>query len=588
MEDTHLNKMKKYYTDEKPTQVVLTVLKAHGIRKVVASPGATNVTLVGSMQNDPFFEMYSSVDERSAAYIACGLAAESGEPVVISCTGATASRNYFPGLTEAYYRKLPVLAITSTQPVARVGHLVAQVIDRSSRPHDTALLSVNLPLVKDDEDLWDCENKVNQAVLELTRRGGGPAHINLPTRYSTKFEVQELPPYRIVRRVEHGQEFPALPKGRIAVVIGSHAPWSTAETTAMERFCAVHNAVVVCDHTSGYKGKFRVLYALAGGQMLAEHGVVAPDLMIHFGEVSGDYYGVKIGGSQVWRVSKDGELRDRFKRLQYIFEMSEQAFLEHYASKTGLNSTEYFDQCCSRLARIREKIPELPFSNVWLAARMAHRIPAGSTIHFGILNSLRSWNFFELPETVSSASNVGGFGIDGGISSLVGASLANRGKLYFGVIGDLAFFYDMNVLGNRHVGRNLRILLVNNGKGTEFRQYGHHASHFGEEADQFIAAAGHFGRKSAVLVKHYAEDLGFEYMAAASKEEFEGAFERFLVPGVTERPMLFEVFTDSVEESRALEIMLNLETGVKDKAKQLAKDFIGEKGIKLIRGIVGR
>lgn len=99
---------KRYYTNERNVQVVIALLKAYGIRKVIASPGTTNMTFVASIQDDPFFEMYSSVDERSAAYLACGLAAESGEPVVISCTGATASRNYMPGLTEAYYRKLPV------------------------------------------------------------------------------------------------------------------------------------------------------------------------------------------------------------------------------------------------------------------------------------------------------------------------------------------------------------------------------------------------------------------------------------------------------------------------------------------------
>ena len=99
----------KYYTKERNVQIVLSLLKAHGIRKVIASPGSTNIAVVGSMEHDPFFEIYSCVDERSAAYMACGLSAESGEPVVLSCTGATASRNYYPGLTEAYYRKLPIL-----------------------------------------------------------------------------------------------------------------------------------------------------------------------------------------------------------------------------------------------------------------------------------------------------------------------------------------------------------------------------------------------------------------------------------------------------------------------------------------------
>ena len=64
--------MSTYYTNDRTTQIVLYLLKAHGIRKVIVSPGTTNVTLVASMQIDPYFELYSAVDERSAAYMACG------------------------------------------------------------------------------------------------------------------------------------------------------------------------------------------------------------------------------------------------------------------------------------------------------------------------------------------------------------------------------------------------------------------------------------------------------------------------------------------------------------------------------------
>ena len=101
--------MSKYYSDEKNVQILIALLKAHGINNVIASPGTTNSALVASLQTDDYFNMRSAVDERSAAYMACGLANELGVPVVISCTGATASRNYLPGLTEAYYRKLPCL-----------------------------------------------------------------------------------------------------------------------------------------------------------------------------------------------------------------------------------------------------------------------------------------------------------------------------------------------------------------------------------------------------------------------------------------------------------------------------------------------
>lgn len=104
-----------HYTTESNVQIIVSLLKAHGIHLAVASTGTTNMCLVGSLQNDPYFTVYSSVDERSAAYMACGLSEQTGESVVLSCTGATASRNYYPGLTEAYYKKLPVIAITSHQ-----------------------------------------------------------------------------------------------------------------------------------------------------------------------------------------------------------------------------------------------------------------------------------------------------------------------------------------------------------------------------------------------------------------------------------------------------------------------------------------
>ncbi|EHC9829437.1 2-succinyl-5-enolpyruvyl-6-hydroxy-3-cyclohexene-1-carboxylate synthase, partial [Vibrio parahaemolyticus] len=189
------------YTDEPQAQIVIALLKEHGVRKIVVSPGATNIPIAGSVQSDPFFEVYSSVDERSAAYIACGLAEDSGEPVAISCTGATASRNYMPGLTEAYYRKLPIIAITSFNGNKFVGHLMPQNIDRTNLPNDIAKLSVNLPVVKDDSDFDYCTVLVNKAITESTRNGGGPVHINLTTTYKGTFNTTKLPSVRVIKRV---------------------------------------------------------------------------------------------------------------------------------------------------------------------------------------------------------------------------------------------------------------------------------------------------------------------------------------------------------------------------------------------------
>lgn len=570
------------HTPEKNAQIVISLLKAHGIRYVITSPGTTNTALIGSIQRDPFFTIFSSVDERSAAYLACGLAAETGEAVVISCTGATASRNYLSGLTEAYYRKLPVLAITSTQAVSKVGHHVAQVIDRSSIQNDVARHSVTLPIVKDADDVWDCEVKVNRAVLELKRQGGGPVHINLPTTYAAPYDVPKIPNYRVINRITPDDPHPQL-TGRIAVLIGAHKSWTPAETEALERFALANNAPVFCDHTSGYRGRNRLLFSLAAAQEMLELSSLRPDILIHIGEISGDYPSLKMAGKQVWRVSEDGEIRDTFRKLRYVFEMREARFFAHYAEQRTTDDSDYFGRCRDFLAQVRSKIPEVPLSNIWLASRIAHRIPDGAAIHFGILNSLRAWNFFDLSETVSSSCNVGGFGIDGCVSSLIGASLANPERLYFGVVGDLAFFYDMNVLGNRHVGKNVRLLLVNNGTGIEFKNYNHHAAIFGEDADMFVAASGHFGRQSPTLVKHYAEDLGFEYLSATTKEECEAHFARFLSPSLDSRPMIFEVFTNPSDESNALQSMLRIEKNPGGQAIQLAKKVLGQKGINVIK-----
>lgn len=582
----------KYYTSERNIQIVLTLLKAHNIRKVIASPGATNITIVASMQQDPYFEIYSCVDERSAGYMACGLAAESGEPVVLSCTGATSSRNYMPALTEAFYRKLPVVAITSSQPNERIGHLFAQCTNRIVLPKDIVLKSVQVPSFVSESDAWDRIIKVNNALLELKRHGGGPVHINLPTTFSADYSVKELPSARIIERITVQERFPELPQnGRIAVFIGSHKSWTKEEEEALDVFCAANNAVAFCDHTSGYKGRYRVLYALVAGQKQYRSLLCNVDLLIHIGEISGDYYSLCVNPKQVWRVSEDGEIRDTFHAIRYVFEMPERKFFLHYAQKGGFQDG-YLQDCLKEYDAVCEKIPELPFSNIWMAQQLSHVLPNNSVLHLGILNTLRSWNFFEISRNILSYCNVGGFGIDGSISSLVGASLTHPDKLYFGILGDLAFFYDMNVLGNHHVGKNVRILLVNNGRGTEFRNYGHQGSVFGEEADRYIAAAGHFGNKSTLLIRHYAEDLGFEYLTASNKEDFLKASERFITTEMTDKPMLFEVFTDSGMESKALEMMLNIQTDfqvvVKNKIKEGVKSALGQSGVRTVKKILGK
>lgn len=583
--------MGHYYTDERNAQIVIALMKAHGIRKVIASPGTTNICLIASIQNDPFFEIYSSPEERSAAYIACGMAAESCEPVAISCTGATASRNYLPALTEAYYRKLPILAITSSRKSYRIGHNFDQVTDRTLLPRDVAKISVQMPLVYDHESEWACVIAANKAMLELKHHGCGPVHINLETNYSRVYDVKEILPVRAIYRYQINESFPEIKHDKIGIFVGAHLKWDDKLTQAVEKFCEKYNAVVLHDHISNYTGRYGILANLDAIQK--KHIAIFRnlDLLIHLGDITASNYFLKV--KEVWRVNLDGELRDTYGKLTKVFECEEQDFFEKYNEMNIENKNiSFFKECDKDVNNVKSNQLDLPFSNAWVASQTAHKLPKNSVLHLGIQNSLRFWNFFDTTPNVLCYSNTGGFGIDGSISSAVGASLASPNKLIFCVLGDLAFFYDLNSLGNRHIKNNLRILLINNGRGTEFKLSGNPGAMFGSETDRFIAAAGHYGNKSQDLVKHFAEDLGFKYLCAKNKEEYLTYLDYFVNPLYRERSIIYEVFTDSLDEDKALTLISEAECNnliaVRQNAKELVKGFLGEKGIARVKKVLGR
>lgn len=580
----------KFYSKERNVQILVQLLKDNGIRKCIASPGTVNISFVGSLQNDDWFEVYSCVDERSAAYMACGLAEESGEPVVITCTGATASRNYLSAMTEAFYRKIPVIAVTASPSLSWAGHNMAQFIDRSVLPNDVKLSSYVLQTVKDKEDEWDCEIKVNRGLNDLKRKGGGPVHFNLISQDPYDFSVKNI---AHVRRIEHyyyEDIIPNLPYGRIGIFVACHSKFSSKLTDLVDLFCYNNNAVVLCDHTSGYYGKYKVLPAIITGQSFFERQVWEFDLIIHLGEVSGDYYTQSIVSiaKEVWRISEDGLLKDTFHKLSKVFEMKEEYFFEN-APSNNICSKSLYHSLYNITNQIREEIPdELPFSNIWIARKISGEIPARSVCHFGILNTLRCWNFFELPKEVYSYCNVGGFGIDGILSTLIGASLYNKNKLYFCFLGDLSFFYDLNSIANRHVSKNIRIMLVNNGKGVEFRNIGHPASLWGDDADKYFAAGGHFGNMSKTLVKNFSEGLGFKYISASSKDEFISVYEEFVSSEMSEYPIVFEVFVDAEDDKNALGRVKQLMTddSLRGRCRNLTYKLLSESTIKKIKSII--
>lgn len=564
------------YTDDKNAQVVLSLLKQYGIRKIVINPGTTNVPIARSVDQDDFFEVYSVVDERSAAYFAGGLAFASGEPVVISCTGATASRNYLSGLTEAYYRDLPVIALTSRHHTVDYSDLYPQLLDRTVSQNDIKRFAALLPYVKDTEDYKKCVFLVNKALHFATDKGGGPVHIDLTVSPKYSFTTKSLPE---VQKIEYynSETIPVeelrrdIRKKKIAVFIGSHKPFNATTETAIGNFARACGAPVFCDHTSSYKGENAILISAVSDLAQTNN---KPDLIIDIGLICGDYSASRLfSGVATWRVSEDGEYHNRMgvQKLEKVFEMSEGLFFGELLS-SGAPHSDYYSELKEEMGELI--VPSLPLSNTYISSRLSHDIPKNSILHLSILNSLRNMDFFELDKSILVSSNVGGFGIDGALSTAIGQSMACPDRLVFCLIGDLAFFYDMNSLGMRHIGKNLRILLVNNGEGVEFRLNNRLESQWGEDTDAYIAAKGHNG-SSELWVK----SRGLSYLSAGSKEDFERAFKEFVDPDLDHfdgRSVVFEVFTSVLDEQHALQHMRNANRPVRQDPKPTVKQQIAK------------
>ena len=121
----------------------------------------------------------------------------------------------------------------------------------------------------------------------------------------------------------------------------------------------------------------------------------------------------------------------------------------------------------------------------------------------------------------------------------------------------------------------------------EFRLHSHPVQQLmGDDADTYVAAAGHFGEKSPELTKGYSQALGFEYLSANNKEEFDIAIKRFLTPQITDKPMLLEVFTDSESERNSLQALVNLKSEVN--TKKLVKAVVGKSGVKLAKKLLNK
>lgn len=552
-------------------EILVDVLKKHNIHYIVISPGGTNRAFVRAVQDDSFFKCYSVVDERSAMYFAIGLHLQTGEIIATSCTSAQATRNYIPGLTEAYYKHVPILAITMQKLERFVGQEYMQAPNQSSMPVDSVKKSYVMPYVNDINSEYYAVRLANEAVLELTHNGIGPVQICLQW---LDFPISgDSAKIRCIERYERNNLPEVQLEGKkVLIVIGEHRPFKKEEEAAIEEFCNTYGSAVYITHLSNYHGAHALdlncmFYAMSLDIFIKEG--YAPDVVISIGGYTGDYplytllSKTELIGTEHWRISDDGNCVDTYDKLTKVFQCTVADFFSHYKSDK-VNSHEYF-KGLKNLNNKRKLDAAIPFSNAYAAQKLHTLLPENSILQFSILHSLRAWSLFPLSKTIQCYCNVGAFGIDGGMSTLLGQSVVTD-KLCFLVIGDLAFYYDMNSLGIRHIKNNVRILLINNNGGVEFKLNNENY----ESINRYIAASDHF--KNA---EGWSKTCGFKYMSASSKEEFDIAMQEFL--GASDRPIVFELFVADKDDYKSVSMIRrnNLQYGVSDYVKTGIKKIFG-------------
>ena len=569
------------YTIQENVRIVISLLKQYNIRHIVVSPGGTNIAISQAVQDDPFFKCYSIPDERSAMYFAIGLYLQTGEIIATSCTSAQATRNYVPGLTEAFYKHTPILAITTAKLERFQYQDYMQAPDQTSLPKDSVKATFDLPPVTDENTRIQCIHDARNAILELTHRNPGPVQLNLRIvdAQQSKFEKVELPVIREIRRYMAWDDWNDvnLTGKRVLVLVGEHRPFTEQQQKALEQFCESYNVAVYTNHFSNYHGK----YAISGNLLVSCGKFQKPDILITIGGQTGDYsiYGNLVGPSSIehWRVCEDGNVVDTYNKLTKIFECPDYYFFNRLISSEHVKH-EYYE-VLNQLNNSLIYDVELPFSNLYAAQQLYNEIPQNSIMNFAILNSIRCWSYFPLDKTIQGYANIAAFGIDGCNSMLFGESM-NTDELCFIVTGDLAFFYDMNALGIRHLKNNVRILLVNNQGGAEFKimtRAWKENLHVG----RFISAEGHNGNAEG-----WSKNCGFKYLKAHTKEEFLKVKKQFI--GKSDSPIVLEIFTDGDDEVIAMNELINRNITPENKLKSVLSSILGDRGTQIVKNVLGK
>ena len=550
------------HTDKKGIRLLVAICKAKGLKDIVISPGSRNAPLIIEFTRDAAFRCLVVPDERSAAFVALGMAQQTGLPTAIICTSGTAPLNYSPALAEAYYQRIPLVAITADRPAEWIDQADGQAINQRGMFTNFVRRSITLPQEPSDEaDFWYLQRIVSETFDIAMGPVKGPVHINVPLReplYGQE-EVEEqalnLPSSLPIQSALQDELIEKLAGEwnnckRKMIICGGLTPFNPVQKI-LSRLITDPSLIILTESTSNVsiENTITCIDRVLATISKEDEKDFTPDLLVTLG---GPVVSKKIKAFirkhkplHHWHLDPDALHIDTYQSLTHHIPLEPDVFLNQLNDSISLTKSTYRDKWLEKDS-IAEKahqdyIFDLQWSDMKVFETVLQYLPEGSDLQMGNSTPVRYVQLYKAFKPLNYFANRGTSGIDGCVSTAVGAAISS-GKQTTLIIGDMAFFYDSNGLWHHHVPANLRIILINNGGGGIFRII--------EGPAGVPELEKYFETRHQFKANNIAATFGLDYSSCSSLIELKERLPLFY--GKSEKASILEIFTPYEENAKVL------------------------------------
>ena len=546
-------------------QKIVSACESYGIKHIVVCPGSRNAPFSIAFDNHPAFSTYVVHDERSAAFFALGMIDQLGSPVAIVCTSGSAIQNFSPAVSEAFYRQLPLVVISADRPKNWIDQGDGQTIRQSNVLRDHAMYVTELSDdTESDEYSWYAKRELNQAFSQVTNPWKGPIHINVGL-HEPLYDVQEVKEstfskveFVATENIIDKEILSNLRKeisGKVLVLCGQMNRNDSLQKILAD-FAENTNVAVLVENTSNLSDT-RFVHCIDRTLNLISEGEIEkfiPDLLITLGDavVSKKIktFLRKNKPKQHWKIGYAFPHMDTYQSVTHVFQMDTVSFFKQLLSEQSeIHSNNYGSLWRQKDYVAKDKSVEfldhVEFSDLQVFDYIFQYLPERSILHMANSSVVRYCQLFDPIPSIDYYGNRGTSGIDGSTSTAVGASVANQEKIHVLITGDISFFYDSNALWNNYLGKNLRVILINNSGGGIFRIIPGPST--SPQRDTFFEATHETNAEG--LCKSF----NVNYQAVNSIFALQTVLTDFFTESLNQRPKVVEIFTPREKNAEVLD-----------------------------------